>query len=259
MQKLVPLAIRRSPIWKKGRLYYNRVKNYAMRIQRRNAWFSRVFEIAKHRLFIVRFGDGHRAYAQTCEYTRADRYPTVFSGVQRLASERGNPASKILSFGCSTGAECFTLRTYFPDTEIVGLDINRKSLGFARDANSDSRIRFLESSPAIVRENGPYDLIFANSVFCRWPLSDHVSDLSRYYPFSRFEEAIGDLDASLNVGGMLVVINPNYDFRDCDVSRRYEVIEEDFAVYPKSNPIFDRRGRKLEQLPSVHSVFVKLR
>src|SRR5690348_1435173 len=54
--------------------------------------------------------------------TQPDRYPVIFKFVQaRLGAE--TPAA-ILSFGCATGEEVFSLRRYFPRATIKGIDIN---------------------------------------------------------------------------------------------------------------------------------------
>ena len=52
--------------------------------------------------------------------TTLDRYPELF----RAASQQMPDATRILSYGCSTGEECATLTRYFPAAEIVGTDIN---------------------------------------------------------------------------------------------------------------------------------------
>src|SRR5215467_12525911 len=59
--------------------------------------------------------------------TNLDRYPDIF----RFAREQvGDDSShRILSFGCATGEEVFSLRRYFPLAHIRGLDINTRISG----------------------------------------------------------------------------------------------------------------------------------
>src|SRR6185312_914791 len=54
--------------------------------------------------------------------TRIDRYPLAF----RFARDQlGDEATThILSFGCSTGEEVFTLRRYFPVATIKGIEVD---------------------------------------------------------------------------------------------------------------------------------------
>ena len=56
---------------------------------------------------------------QISNYTALDRYPDLFSTCKTLM--QGKDTLKILSFGCSTGEEVLTLREYFPNAFIVGV------------------------------------------------------------------------------------------------------------------------------------------
>src|SRR5579862_8906410 len=49
--------------------------------------------------------------------TRTDRYPEIFGFVRTQLP----PSARLLSFGCATGEEVFSLRTYFPAAVIRGL------------------------------------------------------------------------------------------------------------------------------------------
>ncbi len=62
---------------------------------------------------IFRPGQAHL----TCNYTKMDRYPEIFGQVREYFAGRGladSPDLRLLSFGCSTGEEAFSLRRYFP-------------------------------------------------------------------------------------------------------------------------------------------------
>src|SRR5437763_1804045 len=80
---------------------------------------------------------------QVNNYTLANRYPVLF----RLARERlgTGPDVRLLSFGCATGEEVFTLRGYFPGAWIKGLDINPHNIAVCRQRlaeNPDAKIHF---------------------------------------------------------------------------------------------------------------------
>ena len=62
--------------------------------------------------------------------TFVDRYPRIFTFVKDQLANTAAP--RLLSFGCSTGEEVFTLRRYFPQAEIVGIDINPRSIAHCR-------------------------------------------------------------------------------------------------------------------------------
>ena len=59
---------------------------------------------------------------QPYRQTKPDRHPAIFAFVRERLSTNAIP--RLMSFGCSTGEEAFTLRRYFPQAEIVGVDIN---------------------------------------------------------------------------------------------------------------------------------------
>lgn len=79
-----------------------------------------------------------------------NRYPGIFSFVQSTLGAASD--IRVLSFGCSTGEEVFSLRQYFPRAVIKGLDINSGNIAacrrrlrqapdrhFVRDRKSDRR------------------------------------------------------------------------------------------------------------------------
>ena len=62
--------------------------------------------------------------------TSADRYPDIFLAVRKLLE--GDASVRILLFGCATGEEVFSLRRYFPEANIAGLDINPLNIAVCR-------------------------------------------------------------------------------------------------------------------------------
>src|SRR5207244_1925408 len=98
---------------------------------------------------------------QVCNDTQEERYPNLF----RLAREKlgTGPDLRLLSFGCSTGEEVFTLRKYFPNARIKVLDINPHNISICKDRlarNPDPKICF-ELADSVEREEAAtYDAIF---------------------------------------------------------------------------------------------------
>ena len=148
---------------------------------------------------------------QLTSTTHRDRYPQIFSAA-RTYCESSSPI--ILSFGSSTGEECFSLRTYFPDAQIIGADINERNLVVANKTNTDDRIIFILSDGENLIKNGPYDIIFAMSVLCRWEDTKDVANCERIYPFVKFEKTIVELARLLKPKGLLVVYNANFRVED---------------------------------------------
>jgi len=147
---------------------------------------------------------------QTSTDTWLNRYPELFDLVADLA-----PAdARILSFGCSLGDEILSLRQRLSDAEIVGAEINRRSRAIARRRIAgDPRASVVGPQDL----DGTFDIIFALAVFQREPhkISEmEVQNLSRHYPFSRFDRAISDLLRHLRPGGLLCVDASHYRVED---------------------------------------------
>ncbi|MEO1086976.1 MAG: methyltransferase domain-containing protein [Acidobacteriota bacterium] len=154
----------------------------------------------------------------TCNYTKMDRYPEIFSQARDHFADRPGQDLKLLSFGCSTGEEALSLRTYFPAAQIVGVDISEWNLKKARERGADPGIRFLFSDDETLDREGPFDAVFAMAVLLRIahrmepaPSSEDV------YPLDKFDEQVRQLDGILKVGGLLVIYHTNYHLRDTSI------------------------------------------
>jgi hypothetical protein len=154
--------------------------------------------------------------------TDFNRYPGIFRTMQAVMRARhgiglNGSRLRILSFGCSEGHEMQSARCYFPHAFIYGCDVNKQVLRRARKALANDRFAhvFLSEEGGIV-ENGPYDIIFAMSVFCQYPESKKVDNINALFPFARFQELAGVLCRNLNPGGIFCLMNSSYLFRDLD-------------------------------------------
>lgn len=186
---------------------------------------------------------------QTTAYTSEDRYPDLFDLTARLLPD----ARRIWSFGCSTGEELVALRRRFPNAEIVGSEINRRSRGIAaRRVDSDAAISVV--GPGEV--GGRFDLVFALAVLQREPhkiAEMGTEDLSPYYSFGRFDSAVRELVGRLRSGGLLCIANAQYRIEDSSVARQLEAVGESPTM---SGPLFGRDGRLLHHAVA-HTVFRK--
>ncbi len=163
---------------------------------------------------------------QLSNRTRANRYPHVFEPVARMAAALQRPQLRVLSFGCSTGEEPSILAThYLPGAEILGVDIAPDALAEARARCAAlAGVTIAESTPETLRSRGPFDLIFAMSVLCRWPTSRRMASIGELFPFARFTEQATLLDEVLAPGGLLVIYNANYSFLQTPVAANYDVV-----------------------------------
>lgn len=154
---------------------------------------------------------------QTHTTTKLDRYPEIF----KFISLNFNNSKNILSFGCSSGEECFTLKKYFPEANITGVDINNEIINKAINDNKYQNVNFLNYLD--FNKNYYFDCIFAMSVFCRWPETDNLNK-NLFYKFDDFNKEIVKLDSMLNPGGVFVIFNSNYYFLDTDIAYKYNSI-----------------------------------
>jgi hypothetical protein len=198
----------------------------------------------------------------TCNYTKMDRYPEIFGLVREYFEGRGvadSPQLRLLSFGCSTGEEAFTLRRYFPQAEIVGADISDWNLAEASRRNQDPKIQFVVSNAENLAAHGPYDAIFCMAVLLRMAHRMEPAESSAdVYPIAKFEEQVGGLDEQLRQDGLLVIQHSNYRFGDAAIAERYEVVPR---VYTERDlvPKFDRHNRRMAETDYQDRVFAKRR
>ena len=147
----------------------------------------------------------------TNHFTFYNRYPRVFYECSKLIKNKKN--LKILSFGCSTGEECFTIRKYFPNSEIWGAEIDKQILEIAKIKNPHPKTKYI--SQLTFEDN--FDLIFCMSVFLRIARSSSGFDKHKVcpeYEFKYFEQELENLIQRLSVGGLLVIYNSHYRFGD---------------------------------------------
>ena len=200
----------------------------------------------------------HRNVHQTTPSTTKNRYPDTFIECVKYFGKRDN--LRLLSFGCSTGEEVLTLRMYFPNAEIVGVDINKRNLRVCRKLKTDENITFAYSSPKNLIKLGPFDAVFCMAVFQRTPhyIADQkISDISKIYPFEKFENQLVYLSQLVNPLGLLVTHFTQYSFEDTSIASKFTAVNN-HTQEGYCKPVFDKHGKILVSAPPFHSIFAKL-
>jgi len=238
--------------------------SWELRVRKRYSQLERLRKVlrivheAEYRSLIrLRIFHGEAVH-QIVNSSGMDRYPEIFAACRGYLSTRDAPL-RILSFGCATGEEVFTLRRYFPEAELIGVDINPWNLKIGRQRNSDSKIHFMK--PENLHKFGEFfDAIFCMAVLQRSENNQpDVSNCWRSYPFDKFEEQVYRLDGMLSVGGLLIIEHTNYRFCDVGFSNRFSVIplDSDYLNNKSRTVHFDRTGKRLSDQRYGEIIFEK--
>lgn len=195
-------------------------------------------------------------YYQRSTVTMPNRYPLLFRQTQSYLGDGDNIC--ILSFGCSTGEEVFTLGEYFPNATIVGVDINKWCIRQCRKTNHSERYFFLHRLSSEFEQATSFDAIFCMAVFQRTEnRTSSDNGLSIDFTFSHFEQEIEMLDGKLKEGGILVVDHSDFSFMDTACSTRYAPLDCENNQLQRCRPLFDRDNRKIADTQNAFRVFVK--
>jgi SAM-dependent methyltransferase len=174
--------------------------------------------------------------------TGPDRYPHLFAALRDSLDPVDAP--EILSFGCSTGEEIVSLKTYVPHGRFAGIDINRARVRQARRRIADPGVRLWAAGSIGEAGAGRFDAITCLSVLHRREaLRDWPADCTRYITFAMFERAIADIDRHLKPGGVLLLFHTSFRFIETSVAPRYTPL---LSVEPlKLEPAqrYDRNNR----------------
>lgn len=181
-------------------------------------------------------------HLQGATYTRADRYPELFAACRDQLA--GIPAPRLLSFGCATGEEAFTLARYLPNAEILGVDINRWCLKQCMHNNTNPKLRFVHGTDPAFASATAFDAIFAMAVFQRTEHRlEQITEITGGFTFERFEAEVAALDRRLNVGGMLFLGESDFCFIDTATAARYAPMMFEGNEIVEQRPLFGPDNR----------------
>jgi len=155
--------------------------------------------------------------------TAPDRYPELFRFAR--AQLHDAPQTRLLSFGCSTGEEVFSLRRYFPLAQIKGLDANRRNIaeclrrldGLASRAG----LAFETASSPVREPECAYDAVFAMAVFRHGGLNGAPLRCDHLIRFADFDACVAALARLLKPGGLLILRHANFRFSDTRVAQGF--------------------------------------
>lgn len=187
--------------------------------------------------------------------TGEDRYPEIFRFVRNAVGDSLDV--RLLSFGCSTGEEVFTLRRYFPRVAIDGADVNpfriRACRARWRREGRDLRLRFFVAGSVAAIPPARYDAVFCLAVLRHGGLRgggvEQGEPAPRCDQLIRFEDAarlVGELARRLKPGGLLAIAHSNFRFADMPVSSEFEVaLSQDPDTSSGAPPLYRPDNRLL--------------
>lgn len=196
---------------------------------------------------------------QTANTTLPNRYPRIF-GFVRNALGADSPV-RVLSFGCSTGEEVFTLRRLLPRATIKGIDINRANIAVCRKRlrrMDDPGISFELGSSTEGEDAGSYDVIFCMAVLRRGELAEPgVTRCDHLLPFESFAAAVADFRRCLKPGGLLVIRHSNFRLSDTEEAAHFDTVLRVGYQEGGAGPIFGPDNRLMEGVRYPDTVFRK--
>ena len=191
--------------------------------------------------------------------TSYDRFPEIFQLVREWIGD--GAGVRVLSFGCSTGEEVFSLRRYFSEATIVGIDINPFNIAVCRVRlwrSGDKGTIFATAGSTTGQADASYDAIFAMAVFRHGDLnvSPPPPTCDHRIRFADFERSVTGLARCIKPGGLLVIHHAMFRFGDTCVAAQFEPIE--CANHFLDGPLFDRENRGLPAGNYPNLIFRKL-
>ncbi len=181
-------------------------------------WLHRLVNLdlrAIHRLIRAERDRLFQPFPDTAE----NRYPELFDALAvRLAHL---PAPRILSFGCSSGAEVRALRLRLPSAQITGLDLNPRVLATARRADRHPASTYRHAAAPDSADR--YDAILALAIFRHGALeAERPASCAAILRFAQVDRAITGLDACLVPGGWLAIHHSHFRFADTWAAAGYD-------------------------------------
>lgn len=193
-------------------------------------------------------------YHQSRSYTYENRYPALFAICKEYFKDRENV--KILSFGCSTGEEVYSINSYLPQATIIGTDLNHYNLRQCNKKETKEHIRFIHSLSEEYQQSCNFDAIFCMAVL-QHINNRHGVNMATKFTFQQFEEQLIALDEKLKVDGLLFIDQTDFDFLQTSIHSRYSPLEAEGSRTVSNRPLFNSNNVKVSEKNDCYRVFLK--
>lgn len=243
----------RSQDFKNSRCFILRVLYHLLRIFYNG---SKFLFIKSYRLHTTSRILHSNHFHQLSTYTEEDRYPELFEICKEFLKNKNN--QKILSFGCSTGEEVFSLNEYLTQAQIIGTDINKWCINECRKKNKSANNLFVHSKSKKFSRLNNFDAIFCMAVFQHPENREDVNETATKYSFERFEKEIVNLDKKLKVGGLLIIDHCDFNLMETIVAINYEPLKCDNNKTIRDRPVYNSSNQRISSVTYLNRVFVKM-
>lgn len=194
-------------------------------------------------------------YYQRSFFTLTNRYPELFRQCQLYFENAVTP--KILSFGCSTGEEVFTIGEYLPNALVFGVDINTWCIKQCKKKYKNPRFIFNHSLAKEFDKSGDFDAIFCLAVFQRTENRIDISEKAQGLTFEQFENQIAILDEKLKPDGLFIIDHADFSFFDTNCAKNYKPLNFESNAMRRNRPLFDKQNNKIAETQMQFRIFVK--
>jgi hypothetical protein len=245
---------------------------YIKKLKNSRWWVLRqifvLLSLLKHLAWLI-FAPSYRAewltglkhphdFLQRSGYTRQNRYPLLFAQCAQVFMNQAEV--KIMSYGCSTGEEVFSIAGYLPSAQIVGVDINAWSLKQARRHDRQNRYRFIERFSAEFNALDNFDAIFCMAVFQRTENRTSPNNtIAKGFTYKQFDAELQALHLKLKIGGLLFIDHSDFAFADFSLYHCYEPLPFDNNQLKRNRPLFNTANIKVAEEQFNYRAFVKNR
>lgn len=196
------------------------------------------------------------SYYQQSTFTMNNRYPLLFSKCAEFLQYQKNP--KILSYGCSTGEEVFSISKLIPNSSIIGVDINPWCIKQCLEKDQKKAHTFIHRFSTNFDFQSEFDAIFCMAVFQRTENRTNLDNSkAKGFLFGHFENEISILDQKLKSGGLLIIDHSDYNFMETTCAKKYKPLPFDNNQRLNNRPLFNRNNIKISETHNLYRIFIK--
>lgn len=187
--------------------------------------------------------------------TGAGRYSEIIAFVGRELAALERP--RVLSWGCSTGAELLALRKVLPHSEITGVDINARSLAKARRAVSGvGAIGLILSGDPAELAGECFDAVLCLAVLRHARLEEErPSSCAAILPFAQVERFTASLTSLLRPGGLLALWNVQFRLADMVAASCFSPVLELERGRTANQPLYGPNDKRLDDAVCTEAVY----